>query len=116
MSDERDGEELVQTLAERAKKKESEPPPELTNDVIINLAGMTPLQYAQQLAREAKKYKTPVKLLEKAVEAVRIEQEAEKLLEPHWEVKLAADPADAPGLFPEEEARILQHVVMPTDL
>jgi Protein of unknown function (DUF3631)/Bifunctional DNA primase/polymerase, N-terminal len=95
---------------------DQEPPPELTNDVIINLAGMTPLQYAQQLAREAKKYKTPVKLLEKAVEAARIGQEAEKLLEPHWEVKLAEDPVDAAELFAEVEARILQHVVMPKDL
>ena len=65
MSDEKEGDELVRKLAELAKKKESEPPPELTSEVVINLAGMTPLQYAQQLAREAKKYKTPVKLLEK---------------------------------------------------
>jgi len=36
-------------------KKDSEPPPELTNDVVIHLAGLTPLQYAQQLGREAKK-------------------------------------------------------------
>ena len=93
MNDDREGDDLVRTLAELAKKKESEPPPELTNDVVINLAGLTPLQYAQQLLREAKKYKTPVKLLEKAVEAVKVEHEAEKLLEPHWEVT----PADDPG-------------------
>ena len=97
-------------------KKDSEPPPELTNDVVIHLAGLTPLQYAQQLGREAKKYRTPVKLLEKAVEAVRTEQEAEKLLEPHWEVNPAEDPVDAAQLFEEIEARILQHVVMPKDL
>ena len=97
-------------------KKDSEPPPELTNDVVIHLAGLTPLQYAQQLGREAKKYRTPVKLLEKAVEAVRTEQGAEKLLEPHWEVKPAEDPVDAAQLFAEIEARILQHVVMPKDL
>src|SRR5215471_7608046 len=90
--------------------------PELTNDVVINLAGLTPLQYAQQLQREAKKYKTPVKLLEKIVEAARIEQEAEKLLEPHWEVSPAEDPVDAASLFAEIEVRILQHVVMPRDL
>jgi len=83
MSDGKEGDDLVQKLEELAKKKESEPPPELTNDVVINLAGLTPLQYAQQLGREAKKYRTPVKLLEKAVDAARIEQEAEKLLEPH---------------------------------
>ena len=46
MSDDREGDDLVQKLAELAKKKESEPPPELTNDVIINLAGLTPPQYA----------------------------------------------------------------------
>jgi len=97
-------------------KKDSEPPPELTNDVVIHLAGLTPLQYAQQLGREAKKYRTPVKLLEKAVEAVRTEQGAEKLLEPHWEVKPAEDPVDAAQLFAEIEARILQHAVMPKDL
>jgi putative DNA primase/helicase len=116
MSDEREGDELVQKLAELAKKKESEPPPELTNDVIINLAGMTPLQYAQQIAREAKKYKTPVKLLEKAVEAVKVEQETEKLLEPHWEVTPAEEPVDAAKLFTALEARILLHVAMPQDL
>ena len=64
MSDDKDGDDLVQKLEELAKKKESEPPPELTNDVVINLAGLTPLQYAQQLGREAKKYRTPVKLRE----------------------------------------------------
>jgi hypothetical protein len=46
--DEKEGDELVRKLEQLAKKKESEPPPELTNDVIINLAGMTPLQYAQR--------------------------------------------------------------------
>src|SRR5713226_7897779 len=56
MSDEREGDELLKKLKELAEKKESEPPPELTKDVVINLAGMTPLQYAQQLGREAKKY------------------------------------------------------------
>src|SRR5262249_626076 len=95
--------------------KASEPIPELTNDVVINLAGLTPLQYAQQLAQEAKKYKVPVRLLEKAVRAERVEQEAGELLEPHWEVKPAEDPVDAAQLFAEIEARILQHVVMPKD-
>jgi Protein of unknown function (DUF3631) len=116
VSDDREGDDLVRKLAELAKKKESEPPPELTNDVIINLAGLTPLQYAQQLAREAKKYKTPVKLLEKAVEAVKVDQEAEKLLEPHWEVTPAGDPVDAAKLFAAIEARILLHVAMPKHL
>src|SRR5262249_37216979 len=114
MNDE--GDDLVQKLEELAKKKESEPPPELTNDVVINLAALAPLQYAQQVGREAKKYRTPVKLLEKAVDAVRIEQEAEKLLEPHWDVAPADDPVNATQLFAEIEARILQHVVMPRDL
>jgi hypothetical protein len=58
VSDEKEGDELVRKLEQLAKKKESEPPPELTNDVITNLAGLTSLQYAQQLAREAKKYNT----------------------------------------------------------
>jgi len=99
-----------------AARATSERPPELTNDVIINLAGLTPLQYAQQLNRAAKKYRTPVKLLEKAVEAVRVEQEAEKLLEPHWEVTPADDPVDAAKLFAAIEARILHHVAMPQHL
>jgi putative DNA primase/helicase len=116
VSDEKKGDDLVRQLEELARKKESEPPPELTNDVIINLAGLTPLQYAQQVAREAKKYKTPVKLLEKAVEAVKVEQEAEKLLEPHWEVIPAEEPVDAAKLFTALEARILLHVAMPTSL
>jgi putative DNA primase/helicase len=116
VSDEKEGDDLVRQLEELARKKESEPPPELTNDVIINLAGLTPLQYAQQLAREAKKYKTPVKLLEKAVEAVKVEQEAEKLLEPHWEVIPAEEPVDAAKLFTALEERILLHVAMPTPL
>ena len=108
--------DLVRELAELAKKREAEEPPELTSDVVINLAGMTPLQYAQQLGREAKKHRMPVKLLEQAVEAARVEQEALKLLEPHWEVAPADDPVDATQLFAEVEARILQHVVMPKDL
>jgi Protein of unknown function (DUF3631) len=116
VSDEKEGDELVRKLEQLAKKKESEPPPELTNDVIINLAGMTPLQYAQQVAREAKKYRTPVKLLEKAVEAVKVEQEAEKLLEPHWEVTPAEESVDAAKLFAALEARILLHVAMPKHL
>ena len=116
MSDEKEGDELVRKLAELEKKKQAEPPPELTSDVVINLAGMTPLQYAQQLAREAKKYRTPVKLLEKAVEAVKVEQEAEKLLEPHWEVTPAENPVDAESLFADIEARVLLHVAMPRDL
>src|SRR5262245_12768003 len=102
--------------AANADNSNSGPTPELTNEVVINLAGLTPLQYAQQLAREAKKYKTPVKLLEKAVEAAKIQQEAEKLLEPHWEVKPAEDPVDAAKLFAEIEARILLHVAMPKHL
>src|SRR5215813_410287 len=78
----------------RALNGSSEPPPELTDEVIINLAGLTPLQYAQQLGLTAKKYKTPVKLLEKAVEAARLEREADKLLEAHWEVVPAEEPVD----------------------
>jgi putative DNA primase/helicase len=116
MSDREGDDDLVHKLEELAKKKEAEPTPELTNDVVINLAGMTPLQYAQQIAREAKKYRTPVRLLEKAVDAARVEIETEKLLEPHWEVKPADDPVDATQLFAEIEARILQHVAMPKDL
>src|SRR5262249_172106 len=112
----KEGDDLVHELAELAKKREAEPPPELTNDVIINLAGLTPLQYAQRITSEAKKYKTPVKLLEKAVETFRIDQQAEKLLDPHSQLKPAQDPVDAPQLFAEIEARILQHVVMPKDL
>ena len=53
---------------------------------------LTPLEYAQQLAREARKYKVPARVLEKAVEAAKIEKQAEKLLEPHWEVIPADDP------------------------
>src|SRR5215471_19485160 len=101
MSDGKEGDDLVQKLEELAKKKESEPPPELTNEVVVNLAGLTPLQYAQQLGREAKKYRTPVKLLEKAVDAARTEIEVEKLLEPHWEVKPTDDAVDAAQLFAE---------------
>src|SRR5262252_1188902 len=102
--------------AAKADKSTSTPTPELTNEVVINLAGLTPLQYAQQLAREAKKYKTPVKLLEKAVEAIKIEKEAEKLLEPHWDVTPADEPVDAAKLFADMEAQILHHVAMPKHL
>jgi hypothetical protein len=84
--------------------------------VIINLVGLTPLQYAQQLGLAAKKYKTPVKLLEKAVEAARLEQQADKLLEPHWAVVPAEVPVDAVKLFADIEARILRHVAMPKHL
>jgi putative DNA primase/helicase len=90
--------------------------PELTKDVVIDLAGMTPLQYAQQLGRKAKKHKVPMRLLEKAVDAARVEIEVEKLLEPHWEVKPADDPVNTCQLFADIEARILQHLAMPKDL
>jgi putative DNA primase/helicase len=116
MSDDKEGDELVRKLAELEKKKESEPPPELTSEVVINLGRLTPLQYAQQLAREAKKYKTPVRLLEKAVEAAKVEQEAEKLLLPHWEVTPAEDPVDIAAALAEIEARILHHMAMPKHL
>ena len=116
MNDDKQGDELVTKLEELAKKKEAEPPPELTSDVVINLAGMTPLQYAQQLAREAKKYRTPVRLLEKAVDAARVEIEVEKLLEPHWEIKPSEDPVDAAQMFADIEARILYHLAMPKHL
>jgi putative DNA primase/helicase len=96
--------------------KKDGPTPELTSDVVINLAGLTPLQYAQQLGRTAKKYCTPVKLLEKAVEAAKVEQEAEKLLEPHWEVTPTEEPVDAIALFSAIETRIVHHVAMPEHL
>src|SRR5262249_5669438 len=99
----------AEKILEDIEKQET---PELTSDVVINLAGLTPLQYAQQLQREAKKYGTTARLLDQAVVAARIEQEAEKLLEPHWEVSPAEEPVDAVSLFPEIETRILQHVVM----
>src|SRR5215510_13670985 len=102
--------------AAKADKSTSTPTPELTNEVVINLAGMTPLQYAQQLAREAKKYRTPVKLLEKAVEAARVEQEAEKLLMPHWQVTPIEGQVDVAVLLADIEARILHHVAMPKHL
>ena len=100
----------------RAPNGSSEPAPELTDEVITSLVGLTPLQYAQQLGLVAKKYKTPVKLLEKAVEARRLEREADNLLEPHWEVVPARVPVDAVELFADIEARILQHVAMPKHL
>ena len=115
MSDDKEGDELIRQMDELDKKRAAEPPPELTNDVVVNLAGMTPLQYAQKLGAEAKKHRVPMRLLEKAVDAARIEIEVEKLLEPHWEVKPADDPVDAAQLFAEIEARILQHVVMSKD-
>src|SRR5215813_8400333 len=116
MTDEKQGDELVQKLEELGKKKKSEPVPDLTNDVVVNLAGMTPLEYAQKVGREAKKYRVPMRLLEKAVEAARVELETENLLEPHWEVQPADEPVDAAQLFAEIEARILRHIVMPKDL
>jgi len=116
MTDEKQGDELVQKLEELGKKKKSEPVPDLTNDVVVNLAGMTPLEYAQKVGREAKKHRVPMRLLEKAVEAARVELETENLLEPHWEVQPADEPVDAAQLFAEIEARILRHIVMPKDL
>jgi Protein of unknown function (DUF3631) len=106
--------ELDKSLAR--KRDPSSETPELTDQVVINLAGMPPLQYAQQLGRVAKQHKVPSRLLEKAVDVARIELETEHLLEPHWEVKPVDDPVDVAQLFADIEARILQHVVMPKDL
>src|SRR5262245_18194085 len=116
MSDDKLVDEIDERVDRLAEKKEAEPPPELTDDVVNKLAGLTPLQYAQQLGRTPKKYRTPVKLLDKVVEVVRAGQKTEELLEPHWEVTPAEDPVDAAQLFAEIEGRILQHVVMPKDL
>src|SRR5262249_15494215 len=77
---------------------------------------MTPLEYAKQLGRTAKKHKVPMRLLEKAVEAARVEIEVEKLLEPHWGVMASDDPVDAGKLFADIEARILHHIAMPKHL
>src|SRR5262245_25231671 len=116
MSDDKRVDEIDEKVDRLAKKKEAEPPPELTDDVVNKLAGLTPLQYAQQLGRTAKKYRTPVKLLEKVVEVVRAGQKTEELLEPHWEVTPAEDPVDAAQLFAEIEGRILRHMAMSKDL
>ena len=110
-------ERILKDAERRAKaKKKDEPPPKLTSEVVNNLAGLTPLEYAQELPREARKHKMPASVLEKAVEAAKIEKEAEKLLEPHWEVTAADDPVDATKLFAAIEARILHHVAMPPHL
>jgi uncharacterized protein DUF3631 len=77
---------------------------------------MMPLQYAQQLSREAKKYRTPLRLLEKAVEEVRVEQATESLLMAHWQVTPIEEEADIAGLLADIEARILHHVAMPKHL
>src|SRR5262249_25788935 len=112
-----EAERILKDAARRAEaKKKDEPPPELTSEVVIHLAGLTPLQYVQQLPREARKYKVPTKALEKAVEAAKIEKEADKLLEPHWVVTPTDDPVDATKLFEAIEARILRHVAMPPHL
>jgi hypothetical protein len=107
-------EEQCRRADERAKKANDAL--ELTNDVVIDLAGMTPLEYAKQLGRTAKKHKVPMRLLEKAVEAARVEIEVEKLLEPHWGVMASDDPVDAAKLFADIEARILHHIAMPKHL
>src|SRR5262249_4901195 len=100
----------------RANNGSCEPPPELTDEVITNLVRLTPLQYARRLGLVAKEYKTPAKLLEKAVEAAHLEQDADKLLEPHWEVTPAESLVAAATLFVDIEARILRHVAMPKHL
>jgi putative DNA primase/helicase len=99
--------------AAEAKKASAEPAPELTNEIITGLAGMTPLQYAQELGRTAKKHKISIRLLEKAIDAVRVEKETESLLEPHWAVTPAAEPVNAAKLIADINARILRHVAMP---
>jgi hypothetical protein len=82
-----EAERILKDAERRARtKKKDEPPPDLTSEVVTNLAGLSPLQCAQQLPREARKYKVSIKALEKAVEAVKMEKEAETLLEPHWDV------------------------------
>jgi hypothetical protein len=100
------------TLETKRERKE-EPPPELTNEVIIDLAGKTPLQFAQELGRQAKKHKVQARHLERLVAAAKVEQEAEKLIEPYWEAIPAPEPVDAAKLFADIEARILHHVAMP---
>jgi hypothetical protein len=106
-----DLERKLEALA--AKKNES--PPELTKDVIINLAGMTPLQYAQQLAREAQKYKMPVKLLDAAVKEARAAAADGKLLYEHWNVELWPETVNTAALLQSTYDRIKRHVIIPDD-
>jgi putative DNA primase/helicase len=91
-------------------------PQDLTEQVVIDLAGLTPLEYAKKINATAKSCRVPVKHLEKLVETAKVEREAEKLLEPHWEVTPSEDPVDAAALFGEIEARILHHIAMPAHL
>jgi hypothetical protein len=89
---------------------------ELTDEVVIDLAGLTPLEYAKKINKTAKACGVQVKHLEKLVEAAKVYREADNLLEPHWEVTPAVEPIDAPALFAAIEARILHHVAMPQHL
>jgi putative DNA primase/helicase len=99
----------------KGHRRFDEPPPELTKDVIINLTGMTPLQYAQQLAREAKKYRTPVKLLDAAVKEARAAAAGGKLLYGHWNVELWPEAVDNATLLQSIYGRIKRHVIISDD-
>jgi hypothetical protein len=66
-----EGDEFIRQLEELEQKRAATPPPELTNDVVVNLAGMTPLQYAQKLGPEARKHRVPTRLLERLVDSER---------------------------------------------
>jgi hypothetical protein len=116
-----DNKDTPKTKRQRKVKKKvdkaiADAPQDLTQEMIIDLAGKTPLEYAKTKGKVAKACHVQVKDLEKLVDAVKVEQQADSLLEPHWEVKLWEHPVDAVALFGEIETRILHHIAMPRHL
>ncbi len=88
---------------------------ELTDAVIIELAGLTPLEYTKKIRKAAKKHAVPMKMLDDLVKVAKIEKDADAVLEDHWAVKPAADAVNAILLLDNIIARIRKHVVMSTE-
>jgi len=111
-----EAERILKEAERRAKpEKKDEPLPELTSEVVTRLAGLTPLQYAQQLPREVRKYKVPTKVLEKAVAAVKMEKEDYQNALPHWKVEPWPGPVDGAALLDSIKQVFRRYIVLPKD-
>jgi putative DNA primase/helicase len=101
--------------AETVNDAVADAPQELTEQAVIDLAGLTPLEYAKKINATAKTYRVQVRHLEKLVETAKVEQAAENLLHPYWGVEPAANEVSAIRLLSDIVARIKRHVVVPDE-
>jgi putative DNA primase/helicase len=87
-----------------------------TDAVIIDLAGMTPLQYAKARKPKAKELGITVKELDKEVNRHRPkDDDAERDFLPHWNVEPWPEAVDGDALLDELRNLFRRHAVLPEE-